>query len=171
MATQSNVCSICHEHFRAPEFARRCEAQGRPPLIYHVGDVLFDNPTCLRVVSKVSVHHGTGKCPIDGPCEHAISYIAYRLYPTHFGLPRAWLASAGNAEQIPGPFIDPNTRVMTLTTDWGVIPEDGHPANYLAGPRPEEDWRRLWELWDAMQPKKVGRPRKNRQLLMLKKEE
>ena len=66
-------------------------------------------------------------------------------------------------------------RIATLNflggLPWGVISENGSPASYLAGPRPEEDWRRLWEVWDAMAPKKRGRPRKDRQLPLLKKEE
>ena len=170
-----NICSICHEVFRAPEFAARCQAQGRPPLVYRVGDVLLKKsaPDHLLVVTNSRVHHGTGKCPIDGPCEHAVTYSGQRMYPSYFGLDRAWMSSLSEflwQDIMPG-----HERIAILnfpgSLPWGVISENGPPELYLADARPEESWRRLWEVWDAMQPKKVGRPRKNRQLLMLKKEE
>jgi hypothetical protein len=169
-------CSICKETFRSPEFAARCEAQGRPPLVYHVGDTLLKKsaPDSLLVVNVCRVHHGTAICPIDGPCQHAVTYSGYRIYPTYFGLERAWISGLGNSFNwqsiMPG-----HESIATLHfpggLPWGVISENGPPELYLAGPRPEEGWRRLWELWDSNQPKRRGRPRKDRQLVMLKKEE
>ena len=168
-------CNICGEHFRTPEFAARCQAQGRPPLVYRVGDVLLKKsaPDHLLVVTNSRVHHGTGKCPIDGPCEHAVTYSGQGMYPTYFGLDRAWMSGLSN---FPWQGIMPGHELVAMLTSpsglsWGVISENGPPELYLAGPRPEEDWHRLWETWDAMAPKKSGRPRKDRQLPLLKKEE
>ena len=91
-------CSICHESFRTPEFAARCEAQGIPALPYQLGDVLVTSEEAGRLLTIVElrVHHGAGKCPVDGPCEHAVRYQASLLYPT--GLTkktRAWIACLG----------------------------------------------------------------------------
>lgn len=174
MATQPSYrCKICHETFRTPKFAARCEGQGRPPLAYHVGDILFkgSKPGHLLVIRSSRVDHGYGKCPVDGPCEHAVSYNGDRLYPTYFGLERAW--KAGIVQFAWQGIMLGHQRIATLNfptlnfpanVPWGVISENGPPDLYLAGPRPEEGWARLWELWKAMQPKKLGRPRKDRQL-------
>ena len=177
MATGPNICSICHEVFRTPEFAARCQAQGRPPLLYHVGELLLKKsaPDHLLLVTASMVHHGTAKCPVNGPCEHAVSYAGSRLYSGYKDLNRVWFASlsafgCGWQSIMPG-----HERIATLnfpgSYPWGEISEKGPPDIYLASPRPEEDWRRLWEVWDAMQPKTRGRPRKDRQLPLLKKEE
>lgn len=169
--TTHNMCSICRETFRTPEFAARCQAQGRPPLLYHPGDVLLKKsaPDHLLVIINSRVHHGTGKCPIDGPCEHAVTYSGDRIYPGYLGLERSWISSLRSFDWqgiMPG-----HERIATLNFPggcwWGVISEKGPPELYLAGPRPEDGWRLLWETWDAMQPKKRGRPRKNRRLRLV----
>ena len=175
MATGPNVCNICLETFRAPEFAERCQAQGRPPLVYHVGDILLKEgkPPHLLVITNSKVHHGTGKCPVDGPCEHVVFYSGYLIYPGQDGSGRVWSGGGHVRDEC-------NLRrgydcIATLNfpggLPWGVIFENGSPEAYLVGPRPEDGWRRLWEMWDAMAPKKRGRPRKDRQLPLLKKEE
>jgi hypothetical protein len=143
----ANQCSICKEAFRDREFARRCEAQGVPPIVYHVGDILLSryDPTCLRVVRTVYIHHGAGACPVDGPCEHAVSYMAYRLHPTFLGLQRAWKSSTPRAGlvELRSP---KHERVATLIQKWDVIPDDGNPAIYLAGFHIDEEWARFWTL-------------------------
>ena len=186
-----NTCGICHERFRLPEFAERCEAQGVPPLVYMVGDVLLRtrgraaNKPPLLVVRSHRVHHGTGVvCPVDGPCEHEITYWSYLLYPDHFGSDPAWLASCAadkalTPHQCPPPrasrpspasgcignlmcptedVTEKKTppgyeRVARLTELWGVVPQAGEPATYIAGPYAEEDWQRLW----GMYPQRSGR--------------
>ena len=151
MAAHSYHCSICHEGFRTPEFAARCQAQGIPALPYQLGDVLVTSKEAGRILTIVElrVHHGTGKCPVDGPCEHAVTYQASLLHP--MGLTtktRAWVACLGRLKW--GYIPTDAKRIATLTmpggTQWGVIPERGDPATYLVTPS-EEEWRRLWEAF------------------------
>ena len=151
MATYPNICSICHEHFRTPEFARRCEAQGIPVLPYQLGDVLVTAKEAGRILTivELSVHHGKGKCPVDGPCEHAVRYQGSLLYPSgRTQKTRAWVACLG---RLAWGYIPADAkRIATLTMPgrlpWGIIPEAGDPAVYLAVPS-EEEWCRLWEAF------------------------
>jgi len=158
-------CSICREVFTEPEYARRCEAQGPPPMPYHVGDLLMrSRAKYLTLITFTRVHHALGViCPINGPCEHDRVYAGSRLYPTLFGNSPAWLASCEVATPvrpasigfvasvtIPAPY---EVKVMTyarlsgLTQPWGVVPEDGDPELYMIGPYVGEDWQKLWELY------------------------
>ena len=167
MAAHSYHCSICHEGFRTPEFAARCQAQGIPTLPYQLGDLLVTSKEAGRILTIVElrVHHGAGKCPVDGPCEHAVTYQGSLLYPTKFGRSRAWIACLGRLAF--GYIPTDAKRIATLTmpggTPWGVIPETGDPATYLAVPS-EEEWRRLWEVFPA-------KDRPLRALPLFKKEE
>ena len=154
MTTANSLqCSICHETFRTPEFAARCQAQGLPAMPYQLGDMLVTSKEAGRILAIVGlrVHHGAGKCPVDGPCEHAVSYQGSLLYPT--GLTkktRAWIACLGRLAW--GYIPTDAKRIATLTmpggTQWGVIPETGDPATYLAVPS-DEEWRRLWQAFPA----------------------
>ena len=149
--TDPNTCSICHERFRLPEFAERCEAQGVPPKAYLVGDVLRrERVPPLIVVRRIDVHHGTtAKCPIDGPCEHAVTYNGYFLWPDRWKKSRSWMAGAGSVVTWDNDHRvrSGHTRVGRLTMEWGVIPDDGEPSDYMTGPELREDWERLWELY------------------------
>ena len=79
-------CSICRERFAAPWMAERCQAQGPPPIEYHVGDVLVTRTEkSLVVVTRFRVHHAAGViCNVEGPCPHDVSYIGHRLVPMIF---------------------------------------------------------------------------------------
>lgn len=167
MQPADRQCSICKEVFTEPEFARRCEAQGFPPMPYHVGDVLrLKKAKHLLLITSTMVHHALGViCPINGPCEHARRYSAYRLSPTVFGDRLAWMAScemltlpaergrrpiAPRRVEVPSPVGvrgGMHERLCGLTHNWGVVPEDGDPELYMMGPYVGEDWQKLWDLY------------------------
>ena len=147
--TDEHRCSICHETFAKARYARRCEAQGVPPFVYMVGDILRrERVPPLKVIRRIQVHHGFGKCPINGPCEHAVSYEGYHLWPNRWGNHRSWVA--GLTEDLPWPNYhrvgSGRTRIGRLTRDWGIIPEHGKASDYMTGPDVDEDWDRLWDL-------------------------
>ena len=158
-----NTCSICHETFRAPEFAARCEAQGLPFMPYQLGDVLRTTKEAgrLATVVELRVHHGLGKCPIDGPCEHAVTYQLSLLYPTYHGKSRVWIACLGRLSH---GYLPDGDRIATLTRpsdlSWGVINENGPADLYCTGGNLWEEWEELWKGFPA---KYKGVPRRTDQ--------
>ena len=146
------MCGICHELFAEEWMAQRCEAQGLPLLAYRVGELIKrkNDAHSLLLVRRIGIHHATGvKCHVEGPCPHDATYYCYRLYADWFGPDRAWVASAGDMQGYHRP--DPGHEVVArLTAPWGVITEMGGAETYMAGPAKEEDWQRLWQLWDEM---------------------
>ena len=138
-------CGICHENFRLEEFALRCEAQGIPELLYQIGDVVSRKSGRLSVID-ISVHHGLGSCPVDGPCEHAATYNAYDLIPDKFDSKQAWIEVLGSSSRI-----EPGLEVVVhLNGNWGIISKEHGPEDYMRSPDAEEEWDRLWELYDSI---------------------
>lgn len=150
---RDHACSICHERFRTAAFAQRCEAQGLPLIagLYRLGDVL----TAPREAGRVAVvvehgaHHGPGKCPVNGPCEHAVQFQLSLYYPTYSGKNRIWIACLG---RLPSNYIPPNSRRLASLstpdqTSWGIIEEQFCAATYLVGESIDEDWQALWEVF------------------------
>ena len=169
-SSDPNVCRICGERFRLPEFAARCLAQGVPKRLYHTGDVLMKNGTepMLVVIENVDVHHGSGKCPVDGPCEHAVTYKSYRMYLHGIGTKRSWiscLATDRTSQEWLG-LKNVYQRVARFSMDWGMVDEDHDPSVYLIGGNIQEDWARLWE---PRQPARKKRAPKAQQRLALPK--
>lgn len=153
-------CGICKESFDRPEYAARCQAQGVPPLLFYCHDVLVlpgHNGRALShellVLQSHRVHHRTGvKCPVNGPCEHAVSYSCYRLVPAWLGGARAWLSHTDERMKwyaSNGNYLKSYQRVATLADDCGgVLLEEADPARVLGGPYPQEEWAALWALHD-----------------------
>ena len=158
-SSDPNVCRICGERFRLPEFAARCFAQGVPKRLYHTGDVLLKNgdEPMLVVIQNVDVHHGSGGCPVDGPCDHAVTYKTYRMYLRGVGAKRSWLAGLTNHDT-PQEWLTLKNhyqRVARFSVDWGMVDEDHDPSVYLIGCNIEEDWKRLWEPRDPARKKRA----------------
>lgn len=148
-------CSICRERFTEPWMAQRCEAQGRPPIEYHHGDVLVRGERGLVVVTGVHVHHGIGvTCHVEGPCPHDVSYTGHRLASTFFGCERVFMAPAWDWQKIyPG-----HERVTTLNNSkWGIIPESGAPETYLIQVDPQVEWEKLWSHYPEKRGRRGGR--------------
>lgn len=157
--TDPNRCAICGEHFREAQFARRCEAQGVPTLVYMVGDVLLRTrgrgagKPPLLVVKNHRVHHGTGvECPVDGPCEHEITYRAYLLYPDRLGCDPAWLASCAGDKSI-APHTCSRGRASRPSPASGCIRNPMWPTEDVEekkAPPGYERVARLTDLWGVV---------------------
>ena len=171
-------CGICREGFTRPEYAARCQAQGVPPLLFYCYDVLalprLANRAPRRellVVHSHRVHHAIGvKCPVNGPCQHDLSYTTYRIQPRWLGRQRAWVAPPDENQPRGRPdrwyqgtlaHLKRYQRVATLSDAWGVLLEEADPVRVLAGPDPFEEWIALWELHDRLAPR--ARPRRRSQ--------
>lgn len=148
-------CSICKERFAEPWMAERCQAQGRPPIEYHAGDVLWTGRrnSNLVVVTRAQVHHGIGvKCNVEGPCPHDVTYHGHQLVPNTFGSERAFICPGWDWKKVsPG-----HERVTTLNDAmWGIIPESGPPEVYLIPVDLQVEWEKLWSYYPD--PEKSGR--------------
>jgi hypothetical protein len=119
---------------------------------YQMGDVLRTTREAGRLATVVDlrVHHGRSKCPVDGPCEHAVSYQFSLLYPTFLARFPVWIACLGRT---PFGYVPEGTRIATLTmpegTQWGIISKKGPPELYLEGPQINEEWAHLWDGFPA----------------------
>ena len=176
---EEHRCGICGEYFIKPEYAARCEAQGRPPLLFYSNDVLAmpnrSNGTVRRellVISSHWVHHGVGvKCPVNGPCEPALTYTGYRLLPAQ-SQGRAWVAppevergQVGRTTSLA--HLRRCRRVATFRDLWGFVHEENDPVQMLAGPDPFEEWVALWELHHQLAYSRRRRKVRGSQLVLL----
>ena len=145
-------CGICHEGFEEQWMADRCEAQGTPPFLVKPKEILYREPDPhLWIIRWVRVHHGDGKCPINGPCEHAVRYMGFKLWACEWKWVKrrqrhsspAWMVGGGSDTLLSA--IQSYEHVCQSTQNWGVI-EMRDPSIYIAK-NIESSWERLWELY------------------------
>lgn len=145
-------CAICRERFAEEWMARRCEAQGWPPVVYRRGDVVVTNRTGrLAVCWTVFVHHAFGvKCHAEGPCPHEVTYTGNFLEPDR-GLDRVW-------RQGEWTMLKPGLElVTTLQRPWREIHESDSPAEVLVGVNPAGEWKQLWSYFPERRGRRAGR--------------